>query len=213
MRSILLLLCVAVAADNTASFTEFWKTAGNADYRFYDDRTFGAAFTDPCIRIYLNPQFRALVNAEFDCTGLWCMNGAFACPSGDSRGCYNVEHIVDTNGGEFLPNQTNIAGNLVMAWGRWNQENGRLAARSYADAQAEKQEVYGADAVERAKDAIRSCNGLIPAPEMTPGKIAAIVLAILAFCVAIAAWAYRSRKIRQDYASRAYWRLEPISTV
>lgn len=129
----------AAAQDHTASFTEYWASTGNNNYRFFHPGTFGADFSDDaaCQLISDNRDFRAIINAALPCQGLWCQDGMFKCPSGDSRACYNVEHIIDQNGKEFPPELTN----MVMAWGRWNQENGRLAQRNYQAAQQEKVQI------------------------------------------------------------------------
>lgn len=223
-------LCfLALAADagaallRTASFTEFWESHGNEENRFYDPRTFGMnIYLDPCQRT-ANPHFRTFVNANVECKGLWCIDEAFKCPSGDSRFCYNVEHIIDTNGGEFLPNQTNIAGNLVMAWGRWNQELGTLARKSYADAQGEKSLVYGSDAVIRAKSWIRKCNNINSGDPENPLVFLLVMIlgaclgGLTGVCMAVRVAEYVSRKKARTAPSTSvsapdgvYIRLEPI---
>jgi hypothetical protein len=113
---------------NTQFYNNFWTTIHNYNYQFYDDRTFGVDRENPCELINDNPKFRKLMNQEFICTGNWCINNTYNCIRGDSKNCYNVEHIIDLNGGEFKNSSCkSIIGNLVMSCGTWNQQLGSLS--------------------------------------------------------------------------------------
>lgn len=100
---------------------------GNDDSRFFDDSTFGLdIYTDPCASV-TNVDFRKKVNSIAVCSGRWCVNDTYNCVRYKTTECYNVEHIIDLNGGEFPKSCNNIAGNLVMAYGRWNSQLGSRA--------------------------------------------------------------------------------------
>jgi hypothetical protein len=72
------------------------------------------------------------------CSGLWCRNGQFTCGPGNLD-CWQMEHIIDLNGSPAVGCDLNIVGNVVMAYGRWNNEIGRL---SWRDVRHEKTLVY-----------------------------------------------------------------------
>lgn len=184
---VVLIASLAIAQNHTASFTEYWAATGNNNHRFFHPGTFGADFSGdaPCQPILDNRVFRAIINAVLPCQGLWCQDAMFKCPPGDSRACYNVEHIIDQNGKEFPPELTNIAGNMVMAWGQWNQENGRLAQRNYQAAQQEKVQVYSKERVANAKALITKCASN---QQSVPTVTIAIMLLFVAGCVL--AWIY-----------------------
>ena len=93
------------------------------------------------------------------CTGKWCIDNKFICGRSGNTDCYHVEHIIDENGPEFKNcyGCKNIAGNMVMAYGRWNKALGGLSLRYYNDSTYEKQLVYGADILDRVRDTIWQC--------------------------------------------------------
>jgi hypothetical protein len=104
-------------------------------------------------------KYRQHLRESMKCNGKWCVDGDWKCRRGNSRDCYNVEHIIDKNGPEFkdYPECKNVPGNYIMAHGEWNQELGTLTKRHYSTSLAEKTRVYGSDIVNNAKNSIRSC--------------------------------------------------------
>ena len=116
----------------------------NDNYQFFDPNTFGIdIYEDPCEPIK-NINFKNKINIVSECIGLWCVNKSFNCKNHMTQECYNVEHIIDTKGMEFKdPSCKNIAGNLVMAYGRWNSQLGARAKYHYDDNMNEKNMIYG----------------------------------------------------------------------
>ena len=148
--------------NHTQFYNDFWANINNYNFQFYDNRTFGMDRENPCDVINDNLKYRKLMNKEFNCTGPWCINNTFNCNSGDSRKCYNVEHIIDLNGGEFKNASCKaIAANLVMSSGIWNQQLGSLSISLIGGYEAninEKKIVYSNNRVEMARNAIIKCN-------------------------------------------------------
>lgn len=120
-------------------------------YEIYDDRTFGSTiYSNPCQKT-TNAQFRKFVNDNVVCKGKWCVNSTFNCVYGNSQNCYNVEHIIDKRTGL----NTDIAGNMVMAYGKWNQKLGRM---SYDKSHEEKIKVYGYYQVDLSYNYVKNCH-------------------------------------------------------
>ena len=141
--------------EHTKTYKEQWITTGNKNYYFYDIRTFGQNSIDPCTVIKRNTIFRDnYVNKNILCEGIWCINKAFKCNRYKTQTCYNVEHIIDTRRYNN-DNCTNIYANLVMAYGKWNTELGRL---TYGDSETEKREVYGNNIIKKTYEYINKCN-------------------------------------------------------
>src|ERR1700753_2039308 len=102
---------------NTNVYNSEWNN--NKNYNFYDPNTFGInIYSDPCTKINTNQDFRKYVDANIKCIGFWCVNNKFICGRNGNTHCYHVEHIIDINGPEFDADSKNIAGNMVMAYGR-----------------------------------------------------------------------------------------------
>ena len=82
-----------------------------------------------------------------------CINGNYSCPTND---CWQVEHIYDTANSD-LSNKgynVNIYGNLIMAYGKWNQQIGH---RIWDIVKQEKSIIYG-DIFKKARQHIIECN-------------------------------------------------------
>lgn len=143
---------------HTNVYNDFYKE-DNSLNMFFDEHTFGMnVYDNPCEEIKYSSKFRKAVNNKFDCDGIWCINNTFACDK--NRDCYHVEHIIDKNGPEFNDAcyNKNIAGNLIMAWSRWNSELGTLAQHNYNYSHDEKIQIYGANIVYNAKNNIIKCS-------------------------------------------------------
>jgi len=143
--------------------TEFYKNnwdAGNADFNFFDPNTFGMdIYDDPCTIINSNVVFKNKINEKINCLGTWCVDDSFNCVLHKTTECYNVEHIIDTNGNEFRNAKCKqIAGNMVMAYGRWNSQLGSRARKYYSDSINEKMIVYRQERVNNVRDIIIKCN-------------------------------------------------------
>jgi len=92
------------------------------------------------------------------CTGDWCgLDGNFSCAD-MGRQCYEVEHIIDkaNTDPDLVGLNVNIVGNLVMAYGRWNQQVGQL---SWNNVVTEKREIYTTFLFETARHYVLTCNG------------------------------------------------------
>lgn len=188
---LLILIVTCAAQQHTNSFTNNWYSIQNTNYQFFDSRTFGMDLMDPCASID-NRAFRRYINSNIQCTGAWC-TPTFSCTF-DSQNCYNVEHIIDKRS-QYGPNLTSIAANLVMAWGTWNQELGRL---SYQDSNAEKAIVYGDDRVYAAERWIRTCAGLDDIPVSAISIFGICFVAIVG--VVVLAYLYLRWKNRKKFA-------------
>lgn len=106
------------------------------------------------------------------CSGSWCIEGQFRCRYGNSQDCYNLEHMVDLQNSMLGEYNRNIVGNIVMAYGKWNQQVGSL---TWPRVEAEKTEIYGRQLMEAAMLAIIECGekalGVPPQePELEPEK-------------------------------------------
>jgi hypothetical protein len=144
-----------LSAQHTKVFNS-WNTQQNNNNSFFDTLTFGIeVFHDPCTPIPTNKKFKDFVNSNIRCTGDRCIKGKFNCIKGNNVDCYNVEHIFDKRNGSLYKNK-NIAANMVMAWGEWNQQLGRI---SYTESMTEKMIIYG-DYFERVKTQMDICNGI-----------------------------------------------------
>ena len=149
---------------HTSTYSKYWPVYGNNNSFFYDSDTFGHIISaDPCTQFTDNRQFRAYVNNLLVCnstTKAWCVSDAYKCTLGKNRQCYNVEHIIDLNGPEFVGYNKNIFANVVMAYGQWNQELGRLAYKDYDANVNEKTIVYGQATIDTARQYIEKCHDL-----------------------------------------------------
>lgn len=143
---------------NSKYYIENYNKNHNTNYEFYDNRTFGLdLYKDPCIKITDNRKFKNYINKLLPCIGKWCIDKTFNCIG--SKNCYHVEHIIDVNGKEFSnPNCKQIAGNLVMSYGKWNSQLGSRSRVNYYDSMREKEIIYGIDKVESVRSIINKCN-------------------------------------------------------
>lgn len=114
----------------------FGKT--NDNYYYFDPRTYTESSE------YITPrQYRASLTVP--CTGQWCIDNQWKCNFGDSSHCYNIEHIIpQANDIEEIKGcSTDVVGNMVMAYGGWNQA---LSNKYYG----EKVAIYGSTMVKSA---------------------------------------------------------------
>lgn len=116
------------------------------------------AYYDPCRNITRPEYIQILKNLNIKCSGSWCIDGEFKCKSGDSINCYNMEHIIDRKNSieETFNLNKDILGNVLMAYGKWNQQVGNLP--TWDDIKAEKMEIYGSDIFNTALYYVKMCS-------------------------------------------------------
>jgi len=153
------LLWTTFAQKHTSIFNEYWNTYGNTNNMFYHPDTFGKnIYTDPCEKITYNTKYKNYVNQYINpCIGKWCIDYKFNCLQYNSS-CYQVEHIIDKKGQEYDIECTLIAGNLVMAYGKWNNGLGGFAGSNYTNSVIEKTIVYGKEIMDDVRHIIETCN-------------------------------------------------------
>lgn len=125
----------------------------NIQYYAYDPRT----YLNQSITM-TRDQYRALIQRTIPCTGFWCIDSQWKCIIGDSRNCYNVEHIIPSANSipEIAGCSTDVRGNYIMAYGAWNQA---LSNHYYG----EKAMVYGDEIMKSAYAAVHwTCKGAPP---------------------------------------------------
>ena len=175
-------LLETTAQMHTQFFEKNWALVGNNNSYFFDSATFGVNYPiDPCTpnSENNNHKFKNYVDSMTECTGQWCINDEFKCVRGDSRKCYNTEHIIDLNGPELQEYNKNIFANLVMACGIWNQQMGRLQVRSYSALINEKETVYSFEVVNLVRQMIIRCHGSQASTNFSSIMIAGIVISSL----------------------------------
>jgi hypothetical protein len=123
----LFILFVVVAAydKDCDERTKVLIEHGNSNYNgfYFVDKTYGGF--QSCKTINTNDDFRKYINQKFPCNYEHCRSGLpapWGC--GNSKECYEVEHIIPkaNNIPELEGCNTNIYGNLIMAYGVWNNQ-------------------------------------------------------------------------------------------
>lgn len=146
---ILLLINFTLAANikctnttNSKVFKEYSKK--DKLNELYQKNTFGGSFYDICFDLgkdYRKNYIKILRENNINCTGKWCNSGLYKCIN-NPRECYEVEHIVDKKNTPYDKCNTNILGNVIMAYGKWNNQVGQLCWKNVL---YEKMQVYGND--------------------------------------------------------------------
>lgn len=111
---------------------------------------------DPCLPYTSRSDYiQILTDHNITCSGEWCSNqGSFSC-AGMGIDCWQVEHIFDLANSPYSDLNLNIYGNIIMAFGRWNNA---LGTRSWDIVEQEKRRVYE-NIFDQAQRNIVSCNG------------------------------------------------------
>jgi hypothetical protein len=127
----------------------------NTDYYYFDPTTYFESSNSMTVEDYKN-----IIKSIMQCTGKWCVNGdgKWGCKVGDSKNCYNVEHMIPkaNNISQIKGCSLDIRGNYIMAYGAWNQ-----ALRN--DYYGEKTLIYGVEKMKSAyKSVYLSCHGKEP---------------------------------------------------
>lgn len=139
---ILILINIVSCDDICNERTYIYQNKGyeNLDYYYFDPNT----YIESIIPMN-NDVFRQYIRNNIKCLGKWCIDKQWKCNFGDSKNCYNVEHIIPkANSIEEIKNcPLDVQGNLIMAYGAWNQA---LSNRYYG----EKNIIYSSDIVRSA---------------------------------------------------------------
>ena len=125
----------------------------NINSYYFDISTYTEETTSMTAQIY-----RDYIKNTIQCTGKWCVENQWKCLPGDSKNCYNVEHIIPKANTILEINgcSTDIQGNLIMAYGEWNQQ---LSNIYYG----EKVVIYGSTIFKSAyKSIYKACHGSNP---------------------------------------------------
>lgn len=122
--------------------------------KLYLSETFGGDLgIDVCEKYSREKYIRLLNSKGIKCRGDWCdSNGQFSCKE-SSNECYHGEHIIDMSNSD-TGYDNNIFGNVIMAYGKWNQQVGQLCLDNV---KSEKREIYGA-IYDKAMENIIKCN-------------------------------------------------------
>jgi len=144
-------MLISVNADGLCEKrTKIYKSNENfnTNYFYFDDRTYTESIESITLETYKNK-----IRNTTECVGVWCTNKGWTCNYGNSRDCYNIEHIIPKAHTilEIYGCNTDILGNLIMAYGAWNQQ---LSASYYG----EKVDVYGSTIFKSAyRSVYKSC--------------------------------------------------------
>jgi hypothetical protein len=154
--------CMKTKNEHTETYYN-WKE-GIFTNNFFLPNTFITNIIDPndlttiCKPYTRTKYVNFLRNNNIDCSGSWCIDDEFSCLVDGKLvlDCYQGEHIIDRRDSipEFAEDDKNIFGNIVMAYGWWNNQIGRL---SWDRTEAEKREIYGELIVDKAIENIRKC--------------------------------------------------------
>ncbi len=161
---IFLLFLIVSADDSCEKRTKIYDLNGNsnANYFYFDERTYLETAENITPQNYKNN----IINT-IPCTGIWCIDKQWKCQFGNSRDCYNVEHIVPKahNILEIYGCPVDIQGNLIMAYGAWNQQ----LSNSYY---GEKVEIYGSGIFKSAyKSIYKACYNSTSDPTVYPEEL------------------------------------------
>lgn len=122
---IFVLFLVAYADDCTKkTLTLTNHGTSNANDYFFAPQTYGGHLK--CTNVNTNNDYRKLINSKYPCIGAHCVKASspWGCIQYNSQDCYNVEHIIPEshNIPEIEGCDVDIHGNLIMAYGLWNQQ-------------------------------------------------------------------------------------------
>jgi len=154
--------CMKTKNEHTETYYN-WKEGIFTD-NFFLPNTFITNIIDPndlatiCKPYTRTKYVNFLRNNNIDCSGSWCIDDQFSCLVDGKLvlDCYQGEHIIDRRDSipEFAEDDKNIFGNIVMAYGWWNNQIGRL---SWDRTETEKREIYGELIVDKVIENIRKC--------------------------------------------------------
>jgi len=148
-----LLFLIVNADDSCEKRTKIYNynENSNMNYFYFDERTYTENTKS------MTPQaYKDNIRSTINCTGVWCVDKQWKCNIGNTRNtrdCYNVEHIIPEAHTilEIYGCPTAIQGNLIMAYGAWNQQ----MSNSYY---GEKANIYGSSIFKSAyKSVYKAC--------------------------------------------------------
>ena len=122
---ILSILTSSASADECRHTNVFLARGGNNNTNNWYFVPVTYSSQGQCITFSRNDEVRRTVSRIWACGGEWCRSGSrwpnnWNCPRG--RECYEVEHIIPKRNNITALNgcNTNIYGNMVMTYGKWN---------------------------------------------------------------------------------------------
>lgn len=150
-------------SQHTDTYKKFMAGTLKAD-DIFQANTFSAGSLEERCKSYKGdirkPFVRDLVRHNISCD-IHCVNkdknNGFNCLQRNNQDCLNVEHIVDKSNSDLVKrgNNVNIYGNLIMAYGKWNQAVGRKRCDV---SEIEKKAIYGSFYDDARRNVI-VCNG------------------------------------------------------
>ena len=129
------------AIDRTKNHTDIYYQTKDFN-TLYQLHTFGGnlSYIDPCKKFTtIDTYINILAHLGLECDGPYCNNGEYYCSQNNLTNCYQVEHIIDISNVDNDCDK-NIYGNIVLSYGVWNAQIGRL---NWKYVKLEKMEVYG----------------------------------------------------------------------
>lgn len=145
MLLLIFLFINLIKGDSCDKRTSYYNAAfmPNNNYYYFDPDTYLESSNSMSVEDYKNT-----IKTNIQCTGEWCIDNKWGCKVGDSKNCYNVEHMIPkaNNISQIKGCSLDIRGNYIMAYGAWNQalSNGYYGEKTF---------IYGN---ERMKSAYRS---------------------------------------------------------
>lgn len=139
-----LVICVVFGANPSGSDgpTVVFNSHGpsNSNGYYFIPETF--INIDVCTHIDNRAEFLALLaEKNIQCgSRYWCIDNKFLTNEAHNRNYYELEHIIDRSNMEYGDCDTSIIGNLIMAYGVWNNQVGQL---NWNAVKKEKALVYG----------------------------------------------------------------------
>jgi hypothetical protein len=188
----LFLLFLIINADDSCDLrTAVYDSHGylNLNSYYFDTATYTESTTSMTPQIY-----KDYIRKQIPCTGEWCIENQWRCDFGNNQDCYNVEHIIPKANTilEIYGCPTDIQGNLIMSYGKWNQQ---LSNKYYG----EKALIYGSSIFKSAyKSVYKACHESEPLfypeelcfPNNSRIYIAIVTLILIAIMISIAMFLY-----------------------
>jgi hypothetical protein len=144
---------------HTKIFNDEYIKISNANSYFYDENSYGLNYFNKCTSFSIANKYRKYIQKNIPCTKEWCIDNEWKCVINGKKtnDCYHVEHIIEK---DICGNcNKNIAGNFIMAYGRWNTQMGNLGQKyNHSIVLNEKRIVYGDEIVNQAIESIKYCN-------------------------------------------------------
>lgn len=181
---LLLIIILSVNAnpcdERTSYYISGWNV--NKNYHYFDPTTYFRSNQPMTVQDYKNKI------SLTPCTGEWCNygnNGKWGCNKGDSKNCYNVEHIIPKANSlkELKGCSLDIEGNLVMSYGAWNQA---LKNEYYG----EKTAIYGNTLMKAAYQSVyEACHKVqsLSYPDALCLNKSIVLIAVIIFIVVLSA--------------------------